>query len=119
RGRTCGRESLWGVAGFRTWKRARQHTRPAAAVAVAPSRLARPAGHARHCGRARARPVVSKPRRPGSLMHPVSILLLGLAMSTDAFAAAIGKGAAMRNPRWRDALRAGLVFGLIEATTPI
>jgi len=52
-------------------------------------------------------------------MHPVSILLLGLAMSTDAFAAAIGKGAAMRNPRWRDALRAGLVFGLIEATTPI
>jgi len=52
-------------------------------------------------------------------MHPVSILLLGLAMSTDAFAAAIGKGAAMRTPRWRDALRAGLVFGLIEAATPI
>lgn len=52
-------------------------------------------------------------------MHPVSILLLGLAMSTDAFAAAIGKGAAMRNPRWRDALRAGLVFGLIEGATPI
>jgi putative Mn2+ efflux pump MntP len=28
-------------------------------------------------------------------MHPLSILLLGLAMSTDAFAAALGKGAAM------------------------
>ncbi len=52
-------------------------------------------------------------------MHPVSILLLGLAMSTDAFAAALGKGAAMRSPRWRDALRAGLVFGLVEAATPI
>lgn len=52
-------------------------------------------------------------------MHPVSILLLGLAMSTDAFAAAIGKGAAMRRPRWRDALRAGLVFGIIEGLTPL
>ena len=52
-------------------------------------------------------------------MNPLSILLLALAMSTDAFAAAIGKGAAMRSPRWRDALRTGLVFGLIEATTPI
>lgn len=52
-------------------------------------------------------------------MHPASILLLGLAMSADAFAAAIGKGAAMRHPRWRDALRAGLVFGVIEGLTPL
>lgn len=52
-------------------------------------------------------------------MHPLSILLLGLAMSTDAFAAAIGKGAAMRRPRWRDALRTGLVFGVIESLTPL
>lgn len=52
-------------------------------------------------------------------MHPFSILILAVAMSTDAFAAAVGKGAAMRTPRFRDALRAGLIFGTIEAVTPI
>lgn len=52
-------------------------------------------------------------------MHPLSILLLGLAMSTDAFAAAVGKGAAMSRPRWADALRMGLIFGTIEAITPV
>ena len=45
--------------------------------------------------------------------------MLGIAMSTDAFAAAVGKGAAMRHPRLRDALRAGLIFGVIEAVTPV
>ncbi|MGH8053680.1 MAG: manganese efflux pump MntP family protein [Stenotrophomonas sp.] len=52
-------------------------------------------------------------------MSPLSILLVGFAMSTDAFAAAVGKGAAMRKPRFVDALRAGLIFGVIEAITPI
>lgn len=52
-------------------------------------------------------------------MNPVSILLLGLAMSTDAFAAAVGKGAGMSRPRWPEALRIGLVFGMVEAITPI
>lgn len=52
-------------------------------------------------------------------MSPVSILLIGLAMSTDAFAAAIGKGAAMQRPQLRDALRAGAIFGVIEAITPL
>ncbi|QIO90028.1 membrane protein [Stenotrophomonas rhizophila] len=52
-------------------------------------------------------------------MSPLSILLIGFAMSTDAFAAAIGKGAAMRKPRLPDALRAGLIFGVIEAITPV
>jgi len=52
-------------------------------------------------------------------MSPLSILLIGFAMSTDAFAAAVGKGAAMRKPRFTDALRAGLIFGVIEAITPI
>ncbi len=47
------------------------------------------------------------------------MLLIGFAMSTDAFAAAIGKGAAMRKPRFVDALRAGLIFGVIEAITPV
>jgi len=52
-------------------------------------------------------------------MSPISIVLIGFAMSTDAFAAAIGKGAAMRRPVFRDALRAGLIFGVIEAITPV
>ncbi|MEO6798544.1 MAG: manganese efflux pump MntP family protein [Rhodanobacter sp.] len=52
-------------------------------------------------------------------MNPLSILLLGFAMSADAFAAAIGKGAAMTRPRLGQALRAGLIFGVIEAITPV
>lgn len=52
-------------------------------------------------------------------MNPLSILLIGLAMSTDAFAAAIGKGAAMARPRLPQALRAGLIFGVVEAITPV
>ena len=40
-------------------------------------------------------------------------------MSTDAFAAAVVKGAALHRPHWREAVRAGLIFGCIEATTPI
>lgn len=52
-------------------------------------------------------------------MSPLSILLIGFAMSTDAFAAAVGKGAAMGKPHFLDALRAGLIFGVIEAVTPI
>ncbi|HWU77243.1 MAG TPA: manganese efflux pump MntP family protein [Rhodanobacter sp.] len=52
-------------------------------------------------------------------MNPLSILLLGFAMSTDAFAAAIGKGAAMVRPRLGQAVRAGLIFGGIEAITPV
>lgn len=52
-------------------------------------------------------------------MNPISILFIGLAMSTDAFAAAVGKGAAMRRPRLVEALRVGLIFGSIEAATPV
>lgn len=52
-------------------------------------------------------------------MNPVSIILLALAMSTDAFAAAIGKGVALHHPRWREALRTGVIFGVIESLTPI
>jgi len=52
-------------------------------------------------------------------MSFLSILLIGFAMSTDAFAAAIGKGAAMERPRLPDALRAGAIFGIIEALTPV
>jgi len=52
-------------------------------------------------------------------MHPLSIFLLGIAMSADAFAAAVGKGAAMGTPRLRDALRAGAIFGAIEGVMPV
>lgn len=52
-------------------------------------------------------------------MHPLSIFLLGIAMSSDAFAAAVGKGAAMHQPRFDEALRAGVIFGVIEGLTPV
>ncbi|SRR5450830_100053 len=52
-------------------------------------------------------------------MNFAALVLLALAMSTDAFAAAIGKGAAMQKPRFFQALRIGLLFGVIEAITPI
>ncbi|ROR26551.1 putative Mn2+ efflux pump MntP [Comamonas sp. BIGb0124] len=52
-------------------------------------------------------------------MTAVSTLLLALAMSTDAFAAAIVKGSELRRPQWRDALRTGAIFGVIEAITPV
>ena len=53
-------------------------------------------------------------------MQVLSIFLIGLAMSTDAFAASVVKGAAMpRPPRLPQALRTGLLFGVIEAVTPL
>lgn len=52
-------------------------------------------------------------------MSFIAVVLLALAMSTDAFAAAVGKGTALQNPRWSEALRTGLIFGCIEAMTPI
>ncbi|MGV2292306.1 manganese efflux pump MntP [Trinickia sp. YCB016] len=52
-------------------------------------------------------------------MNPVATLFLAFAMSTDAFAAAIGKGATLHRPSLREALRTGLIFGVIEALTPL
>ena len=52
-------------------------------------------------------------------MNFASIALLALAMSTDAFAAAIGKGTALKKPRWSEALRTGAIFGVIETITPL
>ena len=43
---------------------------------------------------------------------------LGLGLSVDAFAAAVGKGASIGAPRWRDAIRIGAVFGAFEAIMP-
>ncbi|OZI33139.1 hypothetical protein CEG14_20050 [Bordetella genomosp. 1] len=52
-------------------------------------------------------------------MNLFSTIVLAFAMSTDAFAAAVGKGAALHKPRLREALRTGLIFGVIEAITPV
>ncbi|MEY4966506.1 MAG: manganese efflux pump MntP [Pseudomonadota bacterium] len=48
-----------------------------------------------------------------------SILLVALSMSTDAFAAALGKGARLARPSLGEALRTGLIFGGIETVTPV
>ena len=45
--------------------------------------------------------------------------MLAFSMSADAFAVALSKGAAIRKPRLRDALRTGIIFGSVEAITPI
>nr|WP_312053471.1 manganese efflux pump MntP family protein [Brevundimonas diminuta] len=52
------------------------------------------------------------------MMSPVAIAVLSVSMSADAFAAAIGRGAQHR-PTVSQALRSGLVFGVIEAITPL
>lgn len=52
-------------------------------------------------------------------MTITALIFLALAMSTDAFAAALGKGAGMQKPRFVEALRIGLLFGCIEAITPV
>ncbi|MBA1246614.1 MULTISPECIES: manganese efflux pump MntP [Pseudomonas] len=52
-------------------------------------------------------------------MNPAALVLLALAMSTDAFAAAVGKGASLHKPCLREALRTGAIFGTIEAITPV
>jgi putative Mn2+ efflux pump MntP len=52
-------------------------------------------------------------------MNLLSVVAIAFAMSTDAFAAAIAKGAALQRPSWREALRTGAIFGIIEAVTPL
>ena len=52
-------------------------------------------------------------------MNLVPTVLLALAMSTDAFAAAVGKGATLHKPRITEALRTGVIFGAIETLNPL
>ena len=52
-------------------------------------------------------------------MQLYTILILAFGMSMDAFAAAIGKGASLHRPPLKEALRTGLIFGVIEAITPV
>ncbi|GGD20934.1 putative manganese efflux pump MntP [Franconibacter daqui] len=53
------------------------------------------------------------------VMNLSATLLLAFGMSMDAFAASIGKGATLHKPRFTEALRTGLIFGVIEAITPL
>jgi putative Mn2+ efflux pump MntP len=52
-------------------------------------------------------------------MNFIATSALALAMSTDAFAVAVGKGAALQRPQLKEALRTGLIFGVIEGLTPL
>jgi putative Mn2+ efflux pump MntP len=61
----------------------------------------------------RARPKTKIP------MNFLATAALAFAMSTDAFAVAIGKGAALQRPHVKEALRTGAIFGVIEGLTPL
>lgn len=52
-------------------------------------------------------------------MSPFSIFILAVSMSMDAFAVSVGRGAAIGRPRFRETIRTGVVFGVIEAITPV
>lgn len=53
-------------------------------------------------------------------MSPISISVLAISMSMDAFAASIGRGAGRSGRvKFTEALRTGAVFGVIEAITPL
>lgn len=52
-------------------------------------------------------------------MSFISIIFIAMAMSMDAFVAAIGKGASLQKPMFAEALRTGLIFGVIETITPL
>jgi manganese efflux pump family protein len=52
-------------------------------------------------------------------VSPFAIAVIAFSMSADAFAAALGKGAALDRPPLGEALRCGAIFGLVEAATPV
>lgn len=52
-------------------------------------------------------------------MNLTATILLAFGMSMDAFAASIGKGATLNKPKFSEALRTGLIFGVIEMLTPL
>lgn len=54
-----------------------------------------------------------------AVMTLAAILVLAFAMSTDAFAVAIAMGARRSHVRFSEALKTGLLFGLIEGVTPL
>jgi len=49
----------------------------------------------------------------------ISLILLALGLAADAFAVAIGQGAAVRAQPWRSALTVGAAFGAAQAIAPL
>lgn len=52
-------------------------------------------------------------------MNLSATVILAFAMSMDAFAVSISKGAILHRPRFREAFRTGIIFGVIETITPL
>ena len=52
-------------------------------------------------------------------MSIFALVLIAFAMSSDAFAASISKGVQLKSPRFINALKMGLIFGVVEGITPI
>lgn len=52
-------------------------------------------------------------------MSPITIGLLALGMSVDAFAASVGQGATVQKRGFQAVLATGATFGIIEALTPL
>ena len=52
-------------------------------------------------------------------MSPLSIGVLAVSMSVDAFVASLGRGASQARPSLGVALRTGALFGLVEALFPV
>lgn len=52
-------------------------------------------------------------------MSPISIGVIAISMSVDAFIASLGRGAQHGRPNFGLALRTGLLFGVVEALTPL
>ncbi|MDP3493586.1 MAG: manganese efflux pump MntP family protein [Hyphomonadaceae bacterium] len=49
----------------------------------------------------------------------ISLILLAIGLAADAFAVAIGQGAAVRTHPWRSALTVGAAFGAAQAIAPL
>lgn len=52
-------------------------------------------------------------------MNSLAIVALAVSLSADSFVVSVGRGAAIGRPRVTEALRTGIVFGVIEALTPL
>lgn len=49
----------------------------------------------------------------------LTTIAIAFSMSADAFAASLAKGAALKRVNLREALRTGMIFGVIETLTPL
>ncbi|QXA60018.1 manganese efflux pump MntP family protein [Providencia rettgeri] len=48
-----------------------------------------------------------------------ALFILAFALSMDSFAVAVCKGSVLHNPSYKEALRTGIVFGIVEALMPL